>query len=86
LPERITESRFQVATVTGFRITGSSYPSRAKGPGLSAHVVDTERNCEVVASFRSEDEGGHLGVEGALKKAHAEAERLNGEFDAAATA
>jgi hypothetical protein len=88
---RITE-RFQVATVTGYRITGSPYyPSRAKGPGISAHVVDTERNYGVIVSFRSEDRvplfanGGYRGVEATLEAAHAEADRLNSE-DAAPTA
>jgi hypothetical protein len=77
--DAVNGDRFIVTHVAGFTTAG--HRGTNKKPGLSAHVLDTARNHEVVASFRSEDRGrgpgNYLGVLGALQAAEAEAKRLN---------
>lgn len=71
--------RFAVPTVTG-------YPGSTGGSatvGVSAHVIDHAYNCQVLASFRSEDREsfnlGHksIGKAEARRRAEALAARLN---------
>jgi hypothetical protein len=75
----VSGERFIVTHVAGFISAGTG--SSKRKPGLSAHVLDTACNHEVVASFRSEDRGrgpgGYIGVLGALQAAEREAARLN---------
>jgi hypothetical protein len=75
----MSDERFIVTHVAGFTTAASRGTN--KKPGVSAHVLDTARSYEVVASFRSEDRGrgpgSYLGVLGALQAAEVEAARLN---------
>ena len=77
-------SRFEVVTVTGYRLSNRAGSGGGRNPGLSATVLDTTTDREIV-TFRTEHGGGRgntpAGHQRAIAKAEAVAAELNAEHE-----
>ena len=77
-------NRFQVVTVTGYRLSNLAGSGGGRHPGLSATVLDTTTDREIV-TFRTEQGLGRgntpEGHRRAIAKAEAVAAELNAKYE-----